>query len=248
MAASPVIAGAAPITGSLCACGCGLPARPRRRYVRGHQPRRPRGPASLAVVSLRQSRPCDTLAEIGSRVGLTKERVRQILAREGLPTRAYSTRVMFACSICGLPCPPRPLVSYPSATGDRAVFCSPECKRDYHRPQVACEMCGKLFRRHKSLLVRKSKDPRYTTRANYCSRRCFGHVIGALYGVRGLAKAHIAQTERAEARRLMVWQRHLETGWGCRRLGMDMGINETTVSGYLWQMRKRTRQEGDVIS
>lgn len=45
-----------------------------------------------AVAALRHANPKMLLREIGEQVGLTRERVRQILKREGLPTRGAAQR------------------------------------------------------------------------------------------------------------------------------------------------------------
>ena len=48
---------------------------------------RPRTENRKRVVTLRTTYPDWTLQKIGDNVGLTKERVRQLLVQEGLPTK-----------------------------------------------------------------------------------------------------------------------------------------------------------------
>lgn len=62
----------------------------------------PRVGAAMVVIRLRKRNPCMTLAQIGSRVGRTRERVRQILSRAGLPTRALVLpKLRYECPGCG---------------------------------------------------------------------------------------------------------------------------------------------------
>ena len=62
----------------------------------------PRVGAAMVVIRLRKGNPCMTLKQIGDRVGVTRERVRQVLSRAGLPTRALvSPKLRYECPGCG---------------------------------------------------------------------------------------------------------------------------------------------------
>lgn len=63
-------------------------------YAKMNPPKVERG----LVVALRQKNPCLTLQEVGDTVGVSRERVRQILAAEGRPTRRSYAHT---CQSCG---------------------------------------------------------------------------------------------------------------------------------------------------
>ena len=86
------------------------------------------------VVELRTHHPHMTLIEIGDEVGVTRERVRQILVSENLETRS-TARIpipMPPCRRCGNPVPYR-----------KRIFCSAICQRPTGRTIVNCNYCGK---------------------------------------------------------------------------------------------------------
>ncbi len=53
------------------------------------------------VSAVRVNNPQATLQEIGNLCQISRERVRQILKEEGLPTTAERERISKACKICG---------------------------------------------------------------------------------------------------------------------------------------------------
>jgi hypothetical protein len=111
------------------------------------------------VISLRKSNPDMTLIEIGNEIGITKERVRQILASEHLETRS-TNRIpapMPLCKQCGMPVPYR-----------KRIFCSAICHRPASRVTVNCHYCGKEMSLMASVYKSRSDSSKYI----HCSRTC----------------------------------------------------------------------------
>ena len=119
------------------------------------------------IIRLRILYPNHTLTEIGKTVGVTRERVRQILQEENLPTSR--PKKVYTCIDCDQEL---------SSPRQRC----PQCTLDLHWPEVVCNDCNNIFRIRRSNLNRKMKDPRYTTASNFCNRICSGHFAGMNYG------------------------------------------------------------------
>lgn len=91
-------------------------------------------PNRQRVILIRQRNPCLPLSGIGRAVGLTRERVRQILAKAGQPTRALrlpAEMVPLTCDNCGKRFERRQssvlsIVTRPHYQG-KWVSCSPAC-------------------------------------------------------------------------------------------------------------------------
>lgn len=87
------------------------------------------------VLQARRDYPNDRLRDLGARLGISGERVRQVLIKAGVETG--DGRQKHYCLQCGKRVPK-----------DRK-FCDLECRHTYHSPLVACLECGKLV--HKKL-------------------------------------------------------------------------------------------------
>ena len=81
-----------------------------------------------SVFTLREDHPDWTLDAIGKEVGVTRERVRQILKKKGMPTK--SKRIPKLCSVCGV------------RVEASRKFCSPECRRKNSSITFQCSFCG----------------------------------------------------------------------------------------------------------
>ncbi len=103
-----------------------------------------------------------TLAQIGSRFGVTREYARQVLRDASVPTRAVGTLCynyphQRFCLNCGK-------VRVPS----KKEFCSRKCRSEYATIQVACAQCGVLFQLLRgSLIFRVSRQKNF-----FCSHQC----------------------------------------------------------------------------
>ncbi len=124
-----------------------------------------------AVIAIRVKNPCATLENIATPLGITRERVRQILKGHGLPTTHWKPKKPeYVCFNCG------------TITHRKSSLCSPKCRHEYCNPLVECYNCGNLFRKRQSYLKRQAIDPRYTKKRDFCSLKCNGIIIGIEYG------------------------------------------------------------------
>ena len=116
------------------------------------------------AVKLRNDTPCLTLQQIGDKLGITRERVRQILLNQGKDTKHYIHKNIYECLECGT-----------TIMGNSHYFCSNTCRNKYKNIPLICEQCGILFYRTEAQLLHSIKRGQ---KHIYCSRKCFGHVIG----------------------------------------------------------------------
>ncbi len=115
------------------------------------------------IKRLRVNNPCISASSIARRVGVSRERVRQILTDEGLSTRRYIQK--YVCAGCG-------------KITNNTRFCSRKCRHEYYNPQVECYQCHKLFRRKASQLY----SPRQLHKYYFCSKHCQGVWLSKEYG------------------------------------------------------------------
>jgi protein-arginine kinase activator protein McsA len=121
--------------------------------------------------------PYATLRQIADKVGVSKERVRQILSELNLPTRhKQSCKPHYICNNCGRVFP---------RIGGRAhnLFCSWNCYKTYcllnNYATLECDTCGILFTlRYSQLSARVRNGQQHF----YCSRSCKGRATGMTYG------------------------------------------------------------------
>jgi len=81
-----------------------------------------------SVFTLREENPEWTLDAIGKTVGVTRERVRQILKKKGLPTKARKTPKL--CVVCSM------------RVESSRKFCSPECRKKSSSITFKCSFCN----------------------------------------------------------------------------------------------------------
>lgn len=123
------------------------------------------------ICRLRQDNPCLTLRELGSKVGLTRERVRQILEAESQPTKAVKRPEQIVCINCGAAFQPY---------GHRRCCCSPECHKAQHWVSLTCDWCGRLFPRQQSTVLYYARNK--PDRKWFCGRRCLGFYVAKHFG------------------------------------------------------------------
>ena len=111
------------------------------------------------VIEFRQKHPNMTLSEIGIEIGISKQRVSQILASEKLETRSLQNipLPMPLCKRCGTPVPYR-----------KRIYCSPICQRPTGRTIITCNYCGKEV----SMMTSVYKTRMISTKYIHCSRIC----------------------------------------------------------------------------
>lgn len=64
--------------------------------------------ARVAIVDMRKAHPEYSLTDLARACGVTRERVRQILVSECLPTRRLTPRKVFADALAAMPAPGEP--------------------------------------------------------------------------------------------------------------------------------------------
>lgn len=118
------------------------------------------------VRELRSAYLCMTMSEIAKKVGVSRQRVYQILQKDGFPTKHqhYVRKNLYECPVCG--------------TTSEHKFCSDACKNKWQQIPVICSRCGKLFSRNRRVLLR---NYRRHSRALFCSRYCIGMWLAENY-------------------------------------------------------------------
>lgn len=111
------------------------------------------------IVRLRTTYPEMTLSDIGGELGLSRERVRQILVQENLETRSTG-RIpipMPTCKMCNNLVPTR-----------KHTYCSPKCQRPNGRTTTRCYGCNKEI----TLMTSQYKARTQKALHVHCSRAC----------------------------------------------------------------------------
>lgn len=133
--------------------------------------------AGKRTIELREAHPDWRMIRIADEVGLSRERVRQLLKRAGLITT--QPHVIRCCKRCGKALPRVDGAhSYPK-------YCSDACR--VPKVTLPCNYCGKPVTRRLALYQAQtlggSPSAKERYRGNvYCSRRCVGHVAGRTWG------------------------------------------------------------------
>ena len=158
------------------------------RYQRSYLPNgrtTPRSQNSADIVAYRQANPCLTLESIGLRFGITRERVRQVLARSGAPTKHRIIRPTYECQTCHAPF--MLTWSQQNQTKTKPMFC-PSCRNDAAYMTLPCTNCGAPKQVSAAEYVWKIDHPKatnlgvgYTGRV-FCNSHCFGVWAGKNFG------------------------------------------------------------------
>jgi len=128
------------------------------------------------IAQLRQDNPCLTLEQIGYKVGVSRERVRQLLNKEGLPTK-HHIRQRY-CVVCGETIP---------HYNTKGNTCSMKCFKKLHSVTLICTACGKEFARKVSDILDynarlKHRGTNKSRVGFFCNKKCFGRWLGMMYG------------------------------------------------------------------
>ena len=117
------------------------------------------------IVAMRKSNPCMTLQEVGTHLGLTRERIRQILQSEGQPTRRYVAGRTWVCQKCGV-------TYHLSRHHTHHLYC-PACKEIGAKIPVACDQCGKIKFMYAIQVLRKQATTGTANEHFFCDRHCY---------------------------------------------------------------------------
>jgi len=110
-----------------------------------------------------------TLESIGVQVGVSRQRVHQILLKEGIATHKEAP----TCDGCGIVLHPSIKRPYIDPDGNRHCL---SCREQMVYGIYICADCGsKVRRRRKSVLRTKPK-------LIFCDNKCQGHYLGSRYG------------------------------------------------------------------
>jgi hypothetical protein len=140
------------------------------------------GITSSKVIALKTKYPCMTLRDIGIKVGVSRERVRQLLVKANMPTKIIKPKIV--CEDCGK------LLTHPNKYG--------RCRQCLHKSKltpVTCDNSGRLLYRMQGAILGSFTRPNYKGRF-FCDRHCFGHWVGSNYGKYNLAKYQIGLKEK----------------------------------------------------
>lgn len=178
------------------------------------------------VRELRSTNLCMNMSEIARKVGISRQRVYQILRKEGLPTKHYPKIIQYECAVCGI-------IS-------AHKFCSDKCKKKWQQIPVICTRCGKLFIRNRHQFL--TNYPHFNNTL-FCSRDCSSKWWAEHYGFKAypdhISKKHIRKHNWDD-----IWKMHLETGYGSLLLSKRLNISRNTIADILRHFRKL--QENDL--
>ena len=130
-----------------------------------------RGKTFSQVLALRLGNPQLRMVEIASQIGISRERVRQILKRAGQPTNLFSGPRH--CPSCGK------TLSYKIRKSGLCLACLTASRHSQVYKTFICEICGQPFERRMSE-VRAAR--KYGRRIRWCSHRCQGKDLGKSAG------------------------------------------------------------------
>jgi len=173
------------------------------------------------VRELRSTNLCMNMSEIASKVGISRQRVYQILRKEGLPTKHYPKIIQYECAVCG--------------TISAHKFCSDKCKKKWQQIPVICTRCGKLFTRNRHQFL---TNYAHFNNNLFCSRDCSSKWWAEHYGFKAYPD-HISDKPHVRKHNWdNIWRMHLETGYGSMRLSKLLNIPRNTIADILRHYRK----------
>ncbi len=142
------------------------------RQRKPHRPRRPRklslnrkAERNPKIAAYATNNPCLTLETIGDYHGITRERVRQILLKQGVhKMNAASARKApkALCDECG-----RESTGTSRRDPNSPYRCHP-CARRLSMIGVSCCLCDKIFKCRRAYILRAAKGGRYAGSASVC--------------------------------------------------------------------------------
>ena len=122
-----------------------------------------------AIMQLRLDNPTMTLEEIGQQVGLTRERIRQILRNNNVPTRATSKFPQRKCANCQKPMTTdQGYVIHVRASSPTKSYCNTQCREAKLYDYYPCDYCGKLVWKRK----KEYKHLKTLSQTFHCSHSC----------------------------------------------------------------------------
>ena len=121
------------------------------------------------IVQMKTDNPNMTLERIGREVGVSRERVRQVLSKEGIKTSKDNP----TCADCGVILRPSVIKPYTDPKTNKR-YCK-SCRNNMVYGIYECHTCGKEVKRRKKQ-IRKSKQKHV-----FCDKTCLGKYLGTHY-------------------------------------------------------------------
>lgn len=116
------------------------------------------------ILYIRNVHPTISTINLSVLLGVSRQRINQILKKNNLPT---NTRTLNLCAYCSTPCR-KPL-----------KYCSSTCRSEAKRLDFTCEECGIVFQRTVTYANARAKRGYKHT---WCSKHCQGKTLGRLHG------------------------------------------------------------------
>ena len=189
--------------------------------------------ARQALLQLHHDNPCLSGQKLGDKLGISRERVRQILNEYGIHLSQRRQRPL--CRLC-----------YQPLSRDATLDTCPNCRKALQMVLLPCDSCGKLLERRFQEASQSLTSPRYKGHF-FHSRLCYGKWFAANYGFKSPHETEAQRecyTIRRPCRRKWdwdaIWQKHLETGYGNIRLSRMLGIHHRTIENILKHKRATT--------
>ena len=101
---------------------------------------------------------------------------------------------------------------------------------------VSCDWCGNLFKRRAKELVYFISKQGY--QHCFCNRQCLGRWVAFHFGFTAHPENRRIEGGKRKWDWDMIWQKHLETGYGCNQLSRLLGIPVPTISRILRNRRE----------
>ena len=121
------------------------------------------------IIKMKTADPDMTLESIGREVGVSRERVRQVLSKEGIKTSKDDP----TCADCGVILRPSVIKPYTDPKTNKR-YCK-SCRNTMVFGIYQCHTCGKEVKRRKKQI--RNRQQKHV----FCNKTCLGKYIGTHY-------------------------------------------------------------------
>ena len=121
------------------------------------------------VLDIRKKDPMRKAIDIAIELGISRERVRQLLNQLGLPTNLQNPKQIYLCRNCG----------HRIRFSQRVSMLCFICRTRTLYQELTCDVCGKRFPRRNSVVTAAKKRGYQRT---FCSAECNGRYNGTHFG------------------------------------------------------------------
>ena len=121
-------------------------------------------------------------------------------------------------------------------------FHNKECRHEYHQIKLICPECGNIFTRPQSEILFKLNHPQSKNGKPvehfFCSQKCLAIWAGKHYGFAAHPENCGSGSRAPKYDYDIVWRKHLETGFGAKKLSRLLNIPVSSISVILWKKRR----------